>query len=88
MRVQCLHLVAGFLHITVTREFLLHVDNGYMRFMFSDKQVEEFRQLYEHCYEQPCSTDEAHQMCLMLLELYDCLKGIAQKQEPEGHSPS
>jgi len=62
-------------------EFASREDNGHMRFMFSDKQVEEFRQLYEHCYEQSCSADEAHEMCLTLLELYDCLKVVAKNRE-------
>lgn len=58
-----------------------------MRFIFSDLQVEEFRQLYEYTFEQHCSTDEAHEMCLMLLELYDCLKGIAVDPRPADHTP-
>jgi hypothetical protein len=58
-----------------------------MRFMFSDEKVEEFRKFYEYHYEQPCTTDEAHHMCLILLELYDCLKDVELDVEDQESTP-
>jgi hypothetical protein len=68
------------LYMAHTMILLSYMDNENMHFMFSDEQVEEFRQLHEYCYEEPCSHEEAYEMCLTLLEIYNCVKESLERQ--------